>query len=170
MRTDRRLTLVEQFFSGTGSTYDRIVNLCTLGIDGVWKERILEKLSNPHRVMDLACGTGILTFAIAKRFPDCQVVGVELREEYLSIARSKAKELGMTNVEFILSRAEDVVLNDSFDCITSSYLAKYADLKLLVGNMTRMLQDDGLLLFHDFTYPSNPVGSACWEFSRNWQQ
>jgi demethylmenaquinone methyltransferase/2-methoxy-6-polyprenyl-1,4-benzoquinol methylase len=164
MRTDPRLTLVEQFFSGTGSTYDHIVNLCTLGIDPLWKERILDKLSNPGRVMDLACGTGILTFAIAKKFPGCHVVGVELREEYLSIARRKAKDLGITNVEFILSRAEDVTVNDAFDCITSSYLAKYADLKLLVENTARMLTDGGLLLFHDFTYPSNLVWSACWEF------
>jgi len=164
MQTDPRLELVEQFFSGTGTTYDHIVNLCTLGIDRVWKERILEKLSNPRRVMDLACGTGVLTFAIAERFPGCHVIGVELRDEYLNLAKRKAKGLGITNVEFILSRAEDVVLNDSFDCITSSYLSKYADLKLLVRNMTRMLRQDGLLLFHDFTYPSNPIWAACWEF------
>ena len=164
MQTDLRLELVEQFFSGTGSTYDHMVNLCTLGIDRFWKERILGKLPSPRRVMDLACGTGILTFAIAKKFPGCHVIGVELREEYLRIARKKAKELGIANVEFILSRAEDVVLNDSFDCITSSYLAKYVDLKLLVRNMTRLLRDDGLLLFHDFTYPSNPIWATSWEF------
>jgi demethylmenaquinone methyltransferase/2-methoxy-6-polyprenyl-1,4-benzoquinol methylase len=164
MQTDPRLELAEQFFSGTGSTYDHIVNLCTLGIDRLWKERILEKLPSPHKVMDLACGTGILTFAIAKKFPACHVIGVELREEYLELAKKKAKELGLTNVKFILSRAEDVVLDDAFDCITSSYLAKYADLKLLVRNLTRMLREDGLLLFHDFTYPTNPIWTACWEF------
>jgi hypothetical protein len=31
--TDR----VRRFFSGTGTTYDRIVNLCTLGFDRLWK-------------------------------------------------------------------------------------------------------------------------------------
>ncbi|MCI0528803.1 MAG: class I SAM-dependent methyltransferase, partial [Nitrospira sp.] len=48
--------------------------------------------------------------------------------------------------------------------ITSSYLAKYADLKPLVRNMTRMLTPKGLLLFHDFTYPANPIWATCWEF------
>jgi demethylmenaquinone methyltransferase/2-methoxy-6-polyprenyl-1,4-benzoquinol methylase len=163
MPTDPRLQLVERFFSGTGSTYDHIVNLCTLGIDRHWKERILQQLPAPRRAMDLACGTGILTLAIARRFPQCQVVGVELKEEYLDLAMKKANELGITNVEFILSRAEDVVLDRTFDCITSSYLAKYADLKLLIRNMTRMLTPKGLLLFHDFTYPTHPIWSACWE-------
>ncbi len=163
MQTDPRLELVERFFSGTGATYDHIVNLCTLGIDRHWKKRILRQLPAPRRAMDLACGTGILTLAIARRFPQCHVVGVELREEYLAFARKKARNLGITNVEFILSRAEDVLLNEGFDCITSSYLAKYADLKLLVGNMTRMLNPKGLLLFHDFAYPVNPIWAACWE-------
>jgi len=164
MQTDPRLELVERFFSGTGTTYDLIVNLCTLGVDRLWKKRILQQLSAPRRAMDLACGTGILTLAMARRFPQCQVVGVELREEYLAIAREKAKDLGISNVEFILSRAEDVALSQEFDCITSSYLAKYADLKPLVRNMTRMLRPKGMLLFHDFTYPTNPIWAACWEF------
>jgi demethylmenaquinone methyltransferase / 2-methoxy-6-polyprenyl-1,4-benzoquinol methylase len=163
MRHDSRLDLVERFFSGTGSSYDHIVNLCTLGIDRLWKKRILKQLANPQRVMDLACGTGILTFAIAERFPDCRVIGVELRDEYLKIARQKAKALRILNVEFILSRAEDVLFDQSFDCITSSYLAKYAELKPLVSNMTRMLRSGGLVLFHDFTYPSNPMLAAGWE-------
>jgi len=163
MESDRRLELVERFFSGTGSKYDHIVNLCTLGIDNLWKECILRKLPAPRRVMDLACGTGILTLAIARKFPHCHVIGVELREEYLEIAKRKVKESKLANLEFILSRAEDLVLNDSFDCITSSYLAKYADLKPLVRNMAQMLGKGGLLLFHDFTYPSHAALAAGWE-------
>ena len=163
MKSDPRLELVERFFSGTGSKYDHIVNLCTLGIDGLWKERIIRKLPTPRRVMDLACGTGILTLAIARKFPHCHVIGVELREEYLEIAKRKAKESKLANLEFLLGRAEDVALNDSFDCITSSYLAKYADLKLLVRNMAQMLGKGGLLLFHDFTYPSHAALAAGWE-------
>lgn len=163
MEKDPRIELVERFFSGTGSTYDQMVTLCTLGIDGLWKERIIQKLPGPRRAMDLACGTGILTLAIARKFPDCQVIGVELRNEYLEIAREKARVAKVSNIEFILSRAEDLVLNESFDCITSSYLAKYADLKPLVRNMTQMLRKGGRLLFHDFTYPSNPLLAAAWE-------
>lgn len=161
--SDPRLERVERFFAGTGATYDHIVHVFTLGIDRLWKNRILGKLFDPSHVMDLACGTGILTFAVAKRFPNCRVVGVELREEYLGIARKKAKEFNIENVEFILSRAEDVLLNEQFDAVISSYLAKYADLKPLVRNLTRMLRENGLLLFHDFTYPAHPMLAAGWE-------
>ena len=155
--------LVEHFFSGTGDSYDRAVRRFTLGLDIRWKRQILQKLPCPGRALDLACGTGILTFAIARRFPDCHVVGVELREEYLEIATAKARAQGIRNVEFILCRAEDLALDDSFDCVTSSYLAKYADSKQLMTRLDTLLNPHGLVLFHDFTYPPRPLWAAGWE-------
>lgn len=113
--------------------------------------------------MDQACGTGVLTFQIAHRFPRSRVIGVELRDEYLNIAIEKARGLNINNIEFILGRAEDVLLEESFDCITSSYLAKYAELGSLIRNIKKMLRIGGVLILHDFTYP--PQGT----FARVWQ-
>jgi demethylmenaquinone methyltransferase/2-methoxy-6-polyprenyl-1,4-benzoquinol methylase len=165
MTTGNRLELVERFFSGTGSTYDRIVNWCTLGFDKWWKRKILAKIpENPRLIIDQACGTGILTFKIAQRFPHCRLIGVELRDEYLDIAREKARRLHLNNLEFVTARAEDLVLAGSFDCITSSYLAKYAEIDCLVANAKRMLREGGLLIMHDFTYPPGPLFARLWEF------
>ena len=151
---NRQLELVHRFFSGTGSTYDFMVNFATFGIDRRWKRMIVDRIpANVSRVLDLACGTGILTLAIARRYPHCQVVGVELRDEYLQIARNKVARLGIDNVDFVLSRAEDYSASETFDCVVSSYLAKYADLDLLTRNTKEMLKDQGVLLMHDFTYP-----------------
>jgi len=164
MDPDARVELVNRFFSGTGPTYDLMVNLCTFGMDHLWKKSILNRIpENPVRIMDLACGTGILTFEIARKFPASHVIGVELRDEYLDIARRKARQMGMENVEFILSRAEDVLLDKSLDCVTSSYLAKYADLKVLIRNTREMLRSGGILLMHDFTSPKNQAFARVWK-------
>lgn len=155
--------IVERFFSGTGPSYDFIVNFWTLGCDLWWKKRLLDKIpEGPLRILDQACGTGILTFKIARRFPSCRVIGVELRDEYLSLAVKKARILRQENVQFILGRAEDVLLGENLDCVTSSYLAKYAELKVLVPNAGRMLRRGGLLLVHDFTYPPGAVFARLW--------
>lgn len=163
MGVDPRTALVERFFRGTGSTYDLVVNVATFGIDRRWKRRLVSLIpSGAERILDLACGTGISTLAIARRFPHSLVVGVDLREEYLAIAREKVRRLGLSNVELVLSRAEDYRAAQPFDCISSSYLAKYADLPLLVRNSREMLKDGGLLLMHDFTLPPNPALVAIW--------
>ena len=158
MADDPRLELVERLFRGTGSTYDLVVNAATFGIDRWWKRRLVRLIpASATRILDLACGTGISTAAIARRFPDAHIVGVELREEYLAIARRK-----LPHVEFVLSRAEDYRAARPFDCISSSYLAKYADLARLVPQCREMLSDGGLLLMHDFTYPPNRALVAIW--------
>jgi len=106
--------------------------------------------------------TGILTFGIARRYPRCRVVGVELRDEYLRIARQKARALGVDNVEFVLCRAEDYAPVETFDCVVSSYLAKYADLPLLTRNTKTMLREGGRVLMHDFTYPPTAFLVRLW--------
>ncbi|MBA3967075.1 MAG: class I SAM-dependent methyltransferase [Nitrospirales bacterium] len=155
--TDPKLELVHRFFSGTGDSYDSMVNYATFGIDSLWKRRMVNLIPyGSKRILDLACGTGISTRTIAKRFPDARVVGVELRDEYLGIARQKAQEIGKPNMEFVLSRAEDYRSDESFDCVSSSYLAKYADLKRLIPSLKDLLKPDGLLIMHDFTFPPKP--------------
>src|SRR5574340_189895 len=164
--SDRRgIDMVHQFFPGTGKSYDHIVNLCTLGFDRLWKKAMLEKMpAGSALIMDQACGTGILTFMIAKKFPRSRIVGVDVTEEYLQIAREKAGNLGLKNVEFMLGRAEDVILPQGFDCIISSYLAKYTQLGILLPNIRTMLCHGGSLVMHDFTYPADRTVAFLWEF------
>ncbi len=157
------IEVVHRFFSGTGLSYDRMVTVGTCGFDLYWKRRILAKIpDHPARILDQACGTGILTLALARRYPACQVTGVELRDEYLDIARAKTQAAGLANVDFVLGRAEDLCRDKTYDCITSSYLAKYAELDVLLTNTRHMLNPGGVLVMHDFTYPPNRLFAALW--------
>ncbi|MBU7015553.1 MAG: class I SAM-dependent methyltransferase [Theionarchaea archaeon] len=148
--------LVRQIFATTGSTYDLMVKVATLGQDSSWKKRILEISSQitPKTILDLACGTGILTFALAQRFPESAVVGIDLQEEYLLYARAKKIKSAVKNVEFFQANAEDVVEN-RYDLITASYLPKYINMNVVIRNCSKILNPEGLIVFHDFTYPEN---------------
>ena len=160
---DTRLELVERFFDGTGSTYDAMVHWATLGFDGRWKKRMLERIPDgAGPVLDLACGTGISTLSIARRFPSRRLVGVELREEYLRFAREKVARHRVANVDLVLSRAEEFRSSLRFDCVTSSYLAKYADLPRLTRHCHEMLRPGGVLMMHDFTLPPNRFLLGIW--------
>ncbi len=159
-RADMRTELVERFFAGTGSTYDRMVQGATLGIDRLWKERIAALIpAGNGPVLDLACGTGLSTFAIARRFPGRRVVGVDLREEYLALARDKP---GAARIEWICCRAEDYRAPERFDCVSASYLAKYADIPRLVERCRDLLEPGGTFLMHDFTLPPKGLLLLVW--------
>jgi demethylmenaquinone methyltransferase/2-methoxy-6-polyprenyl-1,4-benzoquinol methylase len=153
----------ERFFSGNAWSYDHIARVSTLGLDGWWKRKILKKIPKAaDRILEQASGTGILTCKIARLFPKSRVIGVELHEEYLKVARKKVRDLDLSNVEFIHGRAEDVILTGGFDCIVSDYLAKYVDLDLLVAHASRMLRKGGLLVMHELTRPTRPLFLVLW--------
>lgn len=160
---EQKRDYVARFFGATGATYDEVVRRGTFGIDRIWKRRLLAKLERPRRVLDLACGTGILTLEIARRHPDAEVVGVDITEGYLAVARRKAAARRAGNVEFVRSWAEEFEAAAPFDAVTSSYLAKYADLARLAPRVAAMLAPGGVVLFHDFSYPSNPWLARIWE-------
>jgi demethylmenaquinone methyltransferase/2-methoxy-6-polyprenyl-1,4-benzoquinol methylase len=161
---DPMLETVARIFDSTGEAYDEIVDRATAGEDFRWKSRMLDLLPAPRRVLDLACGTGILTRLLLERFPDCRVVGVDVTEEYLAVSRRRAAERADGRVELILGRAEEAPWgNRTFDAVVSCYLPKYADRPRLVEVLARTLEPGGTLLLHDFTLPSSPSVRQVWE-------
>ena len=147
-----REDLVEDLFHGTVTTYDSIANLATWGRDKRWKEELLQQIEAPKRILDLACGTGILLLEMARRF-QCHVTGVELRPEYLDICRQRAGEHGF-DVRLFVANVEEFELPEQFDTITSCYVPKYVDLDKLAARMLPMLAPGGLWIMQDFSYPS----------------
>ena len=157
---DSPKVLVKHFFCNNAQSYDKMVNMTTFGRDACWKEEIIKRIIGCNSVLDLACGTGILTFKTAKRFPAAKIVGIDITEEYLEMAKSKIEP--HHNVSFLLDDAEKMSLDTKFDCITSSYLPKYCLPDLLIERCLFHLNPHGKIILHDFTYPSSKPVRFLW--------
>jgi demethylmenaquinone methyltransferase / 2-methoxy-6-polyprenyl-1,4-benzoquinol methylase len=178
---DGHRTASRFFTSINASSYDAVVCITTFGQDYIWKKRILDVIdkhhlschccsslhfpSGPtdHMYLDLASGTGILSSLIKRRRSNGirvprMVVGLDLTFEYLQIAKKKCSTGDLTNgtAELLPYREE------SFDSVTSSYLAKYVEVERVVNECWRVLKHNGVLVFHDFTYPSNLLARNFW--------
>ena len=70
-----------------------------------------------ERVLDVACGTGLVTFPVAKDVgPMGTILGVDISERMIEIARQGAAERGFLHARFERMDAEDLRVNDaSFD-------------------------------------------------------
>jgi len=162
MLAESAKNLVPKFFDETGTTYDGVVSYGTLGKDKYWKRKMLEKISDGNSFLDLACGTGILTREIAKKFPNADIIGIDITKSYLDVAKENSNSFN--NISFILDDAEKFKVDSKFDCITASYLPKYCDPEILVKNCVSHLKPNGMIIFHDFTYPKNPTVRGLWNF------
>ena len=154
--------LVPTFFNNTSNSYDTIVNWTTFGKDSFWKHEILEQLSNERTVLDLACGTGILTRQIAEKLPNAEITGVDITKNYLE--KAKEKLILYQNISLVNQDAEKLNLEKKFDCITASYLPKYCISDVLIKKCLEHLNVGGKIILHDFTYPKNRLIRKMWNF------
>jgi demethylmenaquinone methyltransferase/2-methoxy-6-polyprenyl-1,4-benzoquinol methylase len=131
------------FTRANAGSYGSVVRLATLGQDAAWKHKILEAVDSRNFILELACGTGILSSMLAGAGKS--VVGIDLTFEYLRVSRPLAVAQG--TAEVLPYR------NESFDAVVSSYLAKYVNIQNVVDECWRVLRPGGVTVLHDFTYP-----------------
>ena len=73
-------------------SYDRLTNDVDYAAVVAFYEQILQQEGvKPRTAVDLACGTGSVAFLLAQR--GLQVTAVDMSEDMLSVAWSKAQEL-----------------------------------------------------------------------------
>lgn len=112
------------------------------------QKRLLEtiNLQSGEKVLDISCGTGLVTFPIAEAVgADGAVTGVDLSEKMIEQAESEAQSKSITNISFHHMDAEELDLPDaSFDvAINSLGLMYYPDPDTAISEMYRVLRSGG---------------------------
>ena len=161
-KRETREELTHRFFEGTGSSYDRVVAITTFGLDKRWKRRLLAHVpEEATAVLDLACGTGIVTTQIHEKVPQARIVGVDFTEEYLDVARTKFADIE-ADVTFVHSNAETMELDGRFDAVISSYLPKYVNPDALLERLEGHIEPGGIVALHDFDHPRVLIPRSHW--------
>jgi ubiquinone/menaquinone biosynthesis C-methylase UbiE len=73
------------------------------------------------RILDAGCGAGDLALELARRIPEAEVVGLDLSEPLLQLARSSTAEAGLTaRVVFEKGDIQKMLFQDGwFDVVVS---------------------------------------------------
>jgi len=106
----------------------------------------------PVRALDLGTGTGQGAFAIARRFPRTEVVGVDLAEAMLAEARRKTPAALADRVRFETGDASALSFPDaSFDVVAHANMIPFFD------ELDRVLAPDGQAVFAFSLGPATPI-------------
>jgi demethylmenaquinone methyltransferase/2-methoxy-6-polyprenyl-1,4-benzoquinol methylase len=144
-------------FKEVAPRYDLITRVLSFGRDAFWKKWMLRQLPSEgvNGVLDLACGTGDITRALASRYPTAKVTGLDLTPKMLELAR----ELAPADLRFV----EGDMMNTgweagSCDIITGGYALRNApDLDAALSEVHRLLRPGGQAAFLDFSASANPI-------------
>jgi len=89
---------IQQMFDDIAPSYDRLNHLMSLDVDKWWRRRALKEIvdGTPQQILDVACGTGDSTIAIAQAAGSgSRVTGVDISEGMMALVMRKAAHEGV---------------------------------------------------------------------------
>jgi ubiquinone/menaquinone biosynthesis C-methylase UbiE len=90
--------------------------------------RGLGQVDTARRVLDVGTGTGLAAFELAARFPDAEIVGVDLAADMVEEARRKTPPHLAPRVRFEVADASRLRFPDgSFDLVTLNNMIPFFD-------------------------------------------
>lgn len=118
-------------------------------IDGIYKdviERLLRQLKKEDIVLEIGCGTGIITFGIAPNLT--RLTASDVSEKMLESAREKARQTGVTNIVFKLADGFNLPEPEaSYDVVLCCYVLDIvATPNEMLKEAYRVLKNKGILI------------------------
>lgn len=165
---------VEKMFDHIAPTYDLLNHSLSWGIDRSWRRAAIDSLRpyRPQRILDVATGTGDFAILAAKLLEPEALLGVDLSEGMMEVARQKVEREELQGV--IRFQKEDCLNlsfpNGSFDALTVAYgIRNFSDLDCGLREMHRVLRPGGRLVIVELTAPRHfPMRQLFWLYSHVW--
>lgn len=150
--------LVEEMFDNIAPTYDTLNHRLSWNIDKGWRRSAIRQLApgKPKRILDIATGTGDFAILAAQALSPEKIVGIDISEGMLKVAREKVKHAHLE--EKVEMRKEDCLAmsfpDNTFDAATSAFgIRNFQDLDKGLAEICRVMKPGGQLSLVELTTP-----------------
>ena len=161
---------VKDIFSSIAKKYERFNAVSSFGAYKVWLAGMMKQapIGPDDDVLDIAGGTGDVTFSVARAKHPTHIQCTDLVPEMLDVARMHRDEGAAEGVpvDFDVVDAQDIPYADaSYDAVTMAYgIRNMPDRPQALAEMFRVLKPGGALVCLEFSTPPNRVWRALYTF------
>lgn len=155
---------IQKLFDGIATDYDSLNHILSLGIDRTWRSRALKWIvdrDRPQRILDVACGTGDFSIAIARKSsPQTRITGLDLSKEMLKVMKGKVVREGLDRkITTIQGDCSSLPFEDgTFDAVTIAFgIRNFEDREAALREILRVLKGGGRLVILELSVPSGVV-------------
>lgn len=156
--TEAKPAFVNRLFDKGAKHYDGVVDWGFLRSGAYYRRWVQQRhgLKPGHRLLDVACGTGLVAVESAKILGTAEnITCLDPSEGMLAVARTKL------SATFVQGRAEALPFPDNtFDFLTMGYALRHVtDLEATFREYRRVLRPGGKALILEVTKPAGRVGN-----------
>jgi len=149
---------VADMFNNISKTYDFLNHFLSFGIDIIWRKKAINELKNdqPKLILDVATGTGDFAFEALSLLDPEKIIGVDISQGMLDIARQKIIKRGLGNkFEVKLGDSEKLPFEaNAFDAVTVAYgVRNFENLEMGLADIQRVLKPGGKAVVLEFSKP-----------------
>lgn len=162
---------IREMFDNIAGDYDKLNHIMSLDTDKGWRKRAIREVADCRdmtgnlSVLDVACGTGDFSIAIAKAVPGAQVTGADIAEGMLSVMKEKVAKEGLDGtISMKVADGESLPFEDaSFDCVTIAFgIRNFESRENGLREMLRVLRPGGKLVILELSMPENAFIRWCF--------
>ncbi|MEK7528844.1 MAG: class I SAM-dependent methyltransferase [Patescibacteria group bacterium] len=162
------------FYNLLGFLYDKLITW-----NGYKKALIhfIQRVPLPTeklKILDAGCGTGLVSFALAEKYSNIEIIGFDYSQKMIEAAEKINKKHKFKNIKFYIGNLENInrlhdlknkkkiLAANSFDLIFVAGALEYTDLSKGIGELTKFLKIRGS--FYNIAVKNNWKGELLGHF------
>ena len=152
---------IQQMFDDIAPSYDRLNHLMSLDVDKIWRKRALKEIvdGTSQQILDVACGTGDSTIAIAQAAGSgSRVTGVDISEGMMALVMRKAAHEGVHDrIRLQVADGENMPFAEgSFHRVFCAFgIRNFEHKELGLKEFYRVLKPGGKAVILELSLPEN---------------
>lgn len=154
---EKKSVQVEKMFNSIAPHYDKLNHTLSWNIDKYWRKKAIccLKQQNPQSILDIATGTGDFAILSYKILRPKELIGVDISEGMMKVAKEKVKTLGYENISFQKEDCTSLSFShERFDAVTVAFgVRNFEDLDTGLHEMYRVLKQNGQLIIIELSEP-----------------
>ena len=118
------------------------------------RKAVLDRISGDEKILDLCTGTATNAISIAKVKTNVQIIGIDLSDNMLKVAKNKVEKAGLKSIKLYQMDATELKFNNNcFDKILLSLVLHELNEELagkVIMEAKRVLKDDGEIIITEW--------------------
>lgn len=159
-------TYIKNMFDSIAADYDKLNHILSLNIDKIWRKKAISRIALKNcKILDLACGTGDFSIALAKYLikNGCResiILGMDISAGMINVMKKKVEEENLSEFVFpVQGDGENMDFEDeTFDYVTIAFgIRNFEDREKGLREIFRILKKEGNLIIIELSRPENCI-------------